>query len=176
MSYTAGIRFDCAKTVACSSEDSFEEFTHLCKNLGITDHNNPILGSRESHVESTSVIQEPNPLVLVGTYTGEDDVIFLTSLEGIHTCHFKLLEREGGAEMKEEWMNEKGGRESGREGKRDIIRAHSNAIRVSTHLVQSLWHGAIELHVLYHVGPLALIGGDDANLVRLHSTSHQLGH
>jgi len=95
VSYTAAIRFDWAKTVACRSEHSFEEFTHLCKNLGITDHNNPILGSRESHVESTSVIQEPDPLVLVGTYTGEDDVIFLTSLEGIHTCHFKLLEREG---------------------------------------------------------------------------------
>ena len=31
-------------------------------------------------------------------YTGEDDVIFLTFLEGIHTCHLKVLERKEGAE------------------------------------------------------------------------------
>ena len=36
--------------------------------------------------------------MLVGTHTGEDDVIFLTTLEGIHTRHFKLLWREGGRE------------------------------------------------------------------------------
>jgi len=31
-------------------------------------------------------------------YTGEDDVIFLTFLEGIHTCHLKVLEMKEGAE------------------------------------------------------------------------------
>ena len=45
-----------------------------------------------------------------------------------------------------------------------------------THLVQSLWHAAIELHVLYHIGPLTLVLGDEANLVGPHSISHQLGH
>jgi len=31
-------------------------------------------------------------------YTGEDDVIFLTFLEGIHTCHLEVLEMKEGAE------------------------------------------------------------------------------
>ena len=31
-------------------------------------------------------------------YTGEDDVIFLTSLEGTHTCHLEVLERKEGVD------------------------------------------------------------------------------
>jgi len=53
---------------------------------------------------------------MFGMYTGEDDLIFLTSLEGIHTCHLEVLERKEGAE-REVWMNKarKRGREAGRE-------------------------------------------------------------
>ena len=51
-------------------------------------------------------------------YTGGDDVIFLTSLEAIHTCHPEAgsaEERRGREEHREEgWMDKarKGGRDS----------------------------------------------------------------
>lgn len=51
-----------------------------------------------------------------------------------------------------------------------MMQVHSNRINVFTHMVQSLWHTAIELHVLYHIGhigPLTLVQGDEANLVVL---------
>ena len=45
-----------------------------------------------------------------------------------------------------------------------------------TYHVQSLGHGAIELHVLHDVGPLSLVGRDDPDLVRPYPALHQLGH
>ena len=46
--------------------------------------------------------------------------------------------------------------------------------------VQSLGHSAVELHVLHdihvHVRPLTLVRGDDADLVGLDPSLHQLRH
>ena len=97
-----------AKTVVCSSDHTFDGYAYLYKNLCITNNHNPILGSCESHVESTSITQESNPLVLIGTYTGEDDVIFFTSLEGIHTCHLYLLMKNGSGERRKNEQREGG--------------------------------------------------------------------
>ena len=60
----------------------------------------------------------------VGMYTGEDDVIFLTSLEGIHTCHLKVLERKEGVEREIGRMDKarKRGREARREARREAGR------------------------------------------------------
>ena len=41
-----------------------------------------------------------------------------------------------------------------------------------SYLVQPLRHGAIELHVLDHIGPLPFIGCDDANLLWLDAALH----
>ena len=47
---------------------------------------------------------------------------------------------------------------------------------IHQYLVQSLQHGAIVLHVLDHVRPLTLVGGDDPDLVWTDAGLHQLGH
>lgn len=50
-----------------------------------------LLGSGEGHIETTRVIQEADALMLIGTNTRQDDEIFLSALEGIHTGNFHLL-------------------------------------------------------------------------------------
>ena len=58
----------------------------------------------------------------------------------------------------------------GREGQLEILRVHSNRINVFTHLLQSLWMEPLNC-TTQPSGPHM---GWCANLVRLHSTSHQL--
>lgn len=48
-------------------------------------------GPGERHVETSGVIKETNALVLIGSHTGENDEIFLSALESIHTGDFHFL-------------------------------------------------------------------------------------
>lgn len=50
-----------------------------------------LLGSGQRHVETPWVIQEADALVLIGTYTRQDDEVLLSALEGIYAGNFHLL-------------------------------------------------------------------------------------
>ena len=47
---------------------------------------------RQGDIQSSGVVQKANALVLVSSYTGQHDEIFLTSLERVNTRHLDLLE------------------------------------------------------------------------------------
>lgn len=50
-----------------------------------------LLGSCQCHVETTWVIQEADPLVLIGTHTWQDDEVLLSALEGVYAGNLHLL-------------------------------------------------------------------------------------
>ena len=47
---------------------------------------------RQGDIQSSGVVQEANALVLVSSYTGQYNEVFLTSLERVNACHLDLLE------------------------------------------------------------------------------------
>ena len=64
---------------------------HLAKDLGVAKNDDSVLGSRQRHIQSARVVQETDTLVFVASYTTEDNVVLLTTLECVHAGHFNLL-------------------------------------------------------------------------------------
>ena len=65
--------------------------TYLAKYFRITENDHSIFCTRESDVQPPRIVQKPNSLVFVAPDTTEDDVVFLTTLEGIHGGDLYLL-------------------------------------------------------------------------------------
>lgn len=63
----------------------------LRKHLSIAEYDEAVLGSRESHVESTRVIQESDAGCLVASNAREQDEVLLSSLEAVDRCDFDFF-------------------------------------------------------------------------------------
>lgn len=50
------------------------------RHFGIAQHDQPVLGTRESDVKAARVVEEADALPLIGANAREDDVILLPSL------------------------------------------------------------------------------------------------
>lgn len=61
--------------------------TYLAEHFRIAENNDSIFRTCESNVQTPRVVQKPNSLVLIAPDTTEDNVVFFTTLEGIHGCH-----------------------------------------------------------------------------------------
>ena len=64
---------------------------YLAQNLRVPKNDNAILGASESDVQSSRVVQETDPLVLVAPNTAKDDVVLFSALECVHAGNFDLL-------------------------------------------------------------------------------------
>ncbi|KAJ7264918.1 hypothetical protein B0H12DRAFT_215232 [Mycena haematopus] len=64
---------------------------YLAQNLRISQNDDSILGPRERDIQTTRVVQESDPLMLIAPHAAENNVILLSSLEGIHACDLNLL-------------------------------------------------------------------------------------
>lgn len=51
-------------------------------------------GPCECHIETTWIIEEADALVLIGPHTGQDDEVFLSALESVHTGDLHLLHKQ----------------------------------------------------------------------------------
>jgi hypothetical protein len=58
---------------------------------GIAKNDETILGTSECDVESTRVIQEPDPRGFIAPYAGEQNEVLLPALETVHGCYLDLL-------------------------------------------------------------------------------------
>ena len=65
--------------------------THLAEYLWVSKYDDTVFCTREGNVQSSRVIQKPNPLMLVAPDTAKDDVVLFATLERIHGSHFNLL-------------------------------------------------------------------------------------
>jgi hypothetical protein len=65
--------------------------THLAQDLRIAKYDDSILCTCESDIQTTGIIEETDSLMLVASDTAENNVVLLSSLEGINTCDFDLL-------------------------------------------------------------------------------------
>ena len=65
--------------------------TYLAQDLRIAKYDDSILCTCESDIQTTGVIEETDSLMFVASDTAENNVVLLSSLEGINTCDFDLL-------------------------------------------------------------------------------------
>ena len=64
---------------------------YLAQDLRIAEDDDSILCTCKSNIQTTGIVEKPDSLVLVAPDTAENNVILLSSLEGIDTCDFDLL-------------------------------------------------------------------------------------
>ena len=62
-----------------------------------------LLGSGESNIKTSRIIEEADPLVFIRSDTGQDDEVFLPTLERVNTGYLNLLKYK----IKLETMHEK---------------------------------------------------------------------
>lgn len=67
------------------------DVAYLAQNLWIPENDNAVLGTSESDVEASRIVQETDSLVLVAPNTAEDDIILFSALERVHAGNFNLL-------------------------------------------------------------------------------------
>ena len=65
--------------------------TYLTKYFRITENDHSVFCARESDVQPPGIVQKPNSLVFVAPDTTEDNVVLLTTLEGVHGSDLYLL-------------------------------------------------------------------------------------
>ena len=59
--------------------------------LGITENDQPVLGSGQSHIESPGIIQETNTRSFVTPDTRKENEILLSSLEAVDRGHLDFF-------------------------------------------------------------------------------------
>lgn len=64
---------------------------NLAQYFRVPEDHYTIFRTGESNVETTWVIQETYPLVFITPDTTENNVVLLSSLEGVHARHFHFL-------------------------------------------------------------------------------------
>lgn len=64
---------------------------YLAEDLGIAQNYQAVLGTSESDVESSRIVEETNSLVLVGAHARDNDVVLFTTLERIYTGDFDFF-------------------------------------------------------------------------------------
>ena len=58
------------------------------QNLSIPDDNNSVFGSGQSHIQSTGIVKEAYPLMLIRSNTGQDYKVLLSTLERVYRGYF----------------------------------------------------------------------------------------
>ena len=65
--------------------------TYLAKHLRITEDDHSVFCTRESDIQPPRIVQKSNSLVFVAPDTTEDNIVLLTTLEGVHGSDLYLL-------------------------------------------------------------------------------------
>jgi len=65
--------------------------TYLAQDFRIAEDDDPVLCTCESDIQTTGIIEETDPLMLVASDTAENNVVLFSPLEGIDTCDLDLL-------------------------------------------------------------------------------------
>ena len=58
--------------------------------LWVSQDDQAKLGTGEGHIKPAGVAEEANALVIIGADAGQNDVVLLAALEGVHAAHLHL--------------------------------------------------------------------------------------
>ena len=161
--------------------------------LWVSQDDQAKLGTSEGYIEPARVAEEADALVLIGAHTRKNDVILLAALEGVHTADLHLHERPACHSHVYPMCPRSGpqsnvcskGHRSARVLWRSMITHKWQCIvgcflawrKAAAHLsVEGGCKGAGALHSGEDVGALPFVGGDYADLLRLHARPHEVRH
>mmetsp|Transcript_9120 Transcript_9120/g.10530 ORF Transcript_9120/g.10530 Transcript_9120/m.10530 type:complete len:347 (-) Transcript_9120:1219-2259(-) len=63
----------------------------LTQHFRVSEDHNSVTCTGQRNVQTPWIVQESNPLVLVGANTRQDNVILFSALEAVHTCYLNLF-------------------------------------------------------------------------------------